>query len=287
MRHPSLLGYELLWRWIFGVPALIILAHQAYRIWLLVPQTTLVQLQTVAYDPVQASIVLAALFESLGPSVLAVLKWMLPLYIIAWSMFSGAGRWLVLRRLARLRPELLPPPRARQALRLVMFQALRIIGLVAAFLIAYLCIREAAAFAFSNSEKPNLVFYMAAVIISVLAVFTVWAFVSWIINLAPLLLVREQTTATRAIMESVRAGRTLTGKLTEINLVLGIVKLASLVLAMVFSSIPIPFESATTPEQIHAWWAIVTVAYIIANELFQVVRVVASLEMVEHYRPAS
>ena len=43
-------------------------------------------------------------------------------------------------------------------------------------------------------------------------------------------------------------------KLVEINLVMGIVKIALMVLALVFSACPLPFESVATPEFLTWWW---------------------------------
>ncbi len=69
------------------------------------------------------------------------------------------------------------------------------------------------------------------------------------------------------------------GKLVEINLVMGIVKIALIVLAMVFSATPLPFESVTTPEFLMWWWAGVTVLYLLASDFFHVARQVAYLQL--------
>ena len=45
------------------------------------------------------------------------------------------------------------------------------------------------------------------------------------------------------------------GKLIEINLVMGIVKIALLVLAMVFSACPLPFSSVETQTFLACWWS--------------------------------
>jgi hypothetical protein len=281
LHHPSILGYELLWRWTFGIPALWIALHQVLLLWDLVPQGTWLRLQAAAYDPVQASVILVALADSLTPTVLQILQWMLPTFLVAWAVVSGLGRWLVLRRLAAFRQDLLPrSPAPLQAVQLILFQALRIAGLSAIVAACYGCIHLAAGAAFAETENPNLVFYFAAVIISVLSAFTAWALISWTVTLAPLLLVRDRKGIAAAFALGVRPGRNVTGKLTEINLVLGIVKLALLVLAMVFSAIPLPFESATTPHELHTWWAMVTIAYLVVNAFFQVGRLVATLESV-------
>jgi len=78
----------------------------------------------------------------------------------------------------------------------------------------------------------------------------------------------------------------LRGKLVEINLVMGIVKIALIVLAMVFSACPLPFESVTTPEFLAWWWAGVTVLYLVASDFFHVARLVGYLELWRTYESA-
>jgi hypothetical protein len=62
-----------------------------------------------------------------------------------------------------------------------------------------------------------------------------------------------------------------------VNLVLGIVKIALIVLAMVFSATPVPFSSVTTPEFLMWWWAGVVVLYLIGSDFFHVTRLMAYL----------
>jgi len=284
-RNPSLLGYELLWRWAFGIPAVWIGWQQALHIWSLIPPEQWAQLEIVQGDPVKASAVLAVISQALLPTIADILRWLVPTLIIAWSIVSGFGRWLLLRRLAVLRPDLVPPERVRgHATRLIVFQAARILGLAAAFVAVFFCIRAGAHSALADPDSPNLVLYFVIVIVSGLGVFTVWALLSWAVTVAPLLSLLEGKGVLASLRGSWRLGKSLTSKLVEMNLVLGIVKLALLVLAMVFSAIPLPFQDATTPGQLHVWWAIVTVVYFIANDFFQIARVVA---MIQFYRAAA
>ena len=75
----------------------------------------------------------------------------------------------------------------------------------------------------------------------------------------------------------------LKSKLVEINLVMGIVKIALIVLAMVFSATPLPFESVTTPEFLMWWWVGVTVLYFLGSDFFHVARQVAYLQLWRAY----
>jgi hypothetical protein len=61
----------------------------------------------------------------------------------------------------------------------------------------------------------------------------------------------------------------------EINLVMGIVKIALVVLAMVFSACPLPFESIATPDFMAHGYIAVGVWYLVASDFFHVVRLAA------------
>jgi hypothetical protein len=78
-----------------------------------------------------------------------------------------------------------------------------------------------------------------------------WALVSWALSIAPLLMLLEGRSAHSALGQSLRLGKTFTGKLVEINLVMGIVKLALIVLAMVLSAAPLPFSDQLGPDALH------------------------------------
>ncbi len=64
---------------------------------------------------------------------------------------------------------------------------------------------------------------------------------SWVISVAPLLAMRRGLGAVASLQAALRLGAVKT-KLVEINLVMGIVKIALLVLAMVFSASPLPLR---------------------------------------------
>jgi hypothetical protein len=75
----------------------------------------------------------------------------------------------------------------------------------------------------------------------------------------------------------------LKSKLMEINLVMGIVKIALIVLAMVLSACPLPFEAVATPEFMFLWSVGVSVIYFVASDFFHVARLVAYLELWRAY----
>ena len=87
-------------------------------------------------------------------------------------------------------------------------------------------------------------------------------------------MVAEDRSLPSALAAGVRQGR-LTMQLVEINLVLGIVKLALIVLAMVFSAIPLPFEAQMSGAVLHLWYVVVAIWYLAASDFFQIARLAA------------
>jgi hypothetical protein len=170
---------------------------------------------------------------------------------------------------------------------MIALQLLRVVALCAAFASWFMAIRGAANFSLANASasgdaqgEPNLVLYCALVIILSLGIFTVWALASWVFSMAPLLALLEGRSVVGSLARSLRLGP-LKGKLVEINLVMGIAKIALVVLAMVFSATPLPFEDVVHGAALYAWWAAVTVLYLVASDFFQVARVVAFVELWE------
>ena len=210
------------------------------------------------------------------PNVSAVLRWLLPVAGLAWVVASALGRGLVLKRMQpslRFRPfEMI----ALQAAWLALFTAtcwgwFRSISWVAATHI-------------TSAGEPDLIGYSMWVIFLSLGFFTAWALVSWPFSIAPLLMLLEGRSALSSLSESLRLGKAFTAKLVEINLVMGIVKLALFVLAMVLSAAPLPFSDQLGTNALHVLWAVATVCYLVASDYFQVVRLKGFLEFWKMFR---
>jgi hypothetical protein len=276
-KRPALLERELLWRWGFGIPAAAILYHQGARIAASVSlnQENLPNLSLS--DPLAAGQQLTVAAAALTPSLVWAALWLGPLLAVAWAVVSGLGRSAVLQRL---------DPALRSApLTLVLLQLLRISALVAVCVGWYRAISWAADTTLSGAD-PNLVAWSAWVICLSLGIFVLWALLSWIFSIAPLLAMLQGTGVVGSLAHSLRQGP-LTAKLIEVNLVLGIVRLALIVLALVFSAIPLPFEADMTGTALYAWWAVVTLFYLVASDFFQVVRLAAFVQFWRLYHPDS
>ncbi len=272
-RRPSLLGWELLWRWAFGVPALLLLYQQGARIVASAPLGPEGLSSISLNDPVQAGQQLTLVAAALSPRVEHTALWLGPLLILAWAVISGLGRTAVLQRLdAALRPA---------PFTLILLQLLRMTALAAVCVGWYRAVQWAAE-ATLDAADPNLVAYSAWIISLSLGMFFLWALMSWVFFLAPLLAMLEGTGVLRSLARSFRPGA-VTGKLVEVNLVLGIVRLALIVLAMVFSAIPLPFEVNMTGTALYLWWAAVTLWYLVASDFFQVARLAAFVQFWKVY----
>jgi hypothetical protein len=281
--RPSLVALELLWRWFYGIPLSALLFFTGLRIW---AQTAQPIRATGLFDfslqfPMNGALSIAETWEILRAPLLHAAAWIVPLAVLFGSIASGLGRNLVLRRLD---PQLPWRPSVSIAL-----QFLRIAALCLTFALWWIAIQWAASVALAGATatdsaqgEPNLVLYCALVIVFSLGIFTIWALLSWIFSIAPLLAILERRSLASSLARSFRLGP-LRGKLVEINLVMGVVKLALIVLAMVFSATPLPFESVVNGAPLYAWWAAVTVLYLIASDFFQVARIVAFVELWKLY----
>jgi hypothetical protein len=273
-RRPSLTALEVLWRWAYGIPALLVLWYAGQKILRETPVDFAALRNMTVVDPIGAAATLAKGMEVLLPAVLRVALWLAPVMVVVWVVVSAIGRTVVLRRVdGRLH---------RRVGTLIVLQAVRVVALLGSFVVWFWCMERVAELTVTGpvtaGGEPNLVGYFSLVIVATLGLFTLWAVVSWALSVAPLLAMLKGLGVGGSLAAAFRLGP-LKSKLVEINLVMGIVKLALIVLAMVFSATPLPFESVTTPEFLLLWWVGVTVLYFLGSDFFHVARQVAYLQL--------
>jgi hypothetical protein len=277
-RRPSLTALEVLWRWAYGIPALLVLRYEGLKIL----QETSVDYAALrsmtVLDPMGAAGTVAKALMALLPPVLSVALWLAPLLVVVWVVVSSVGRTVVMRRVdGRLHARLGT---------LIVLQSMRVVALLGSFLVWFWGMEWAAGVMvtgpIASGGEPNLVGYFALVIVGTLGLFTLWAAVSWALAVAPLLAMLRGLGVGGSLAAAFRVGP-LRSKLVEINLVMGIVKIALIVLALVFSASPLPFESVTTPEFLFWWWVVVTGVYFVASDFFHVARQVAYLQLWRAY----
>jgi hypothetical protein len=286
-QRPGLTGLEVLWRWVIGVPALGLIGSRAKAI-LAAHTAGTSELSRLGLDhallsdpvgaltanPMGAVDKLTGAISLLLPDVIKSAVWMAPVLLVAWILVSSIGRTVVLRRVdARLvaRPGIL-----------MCLQAIRMAALAGTLALWWGSIQTTARVAVTDpiaaGQEPNLVLYCALAIVSTLGLFTLWAVVSWVFSVAPLLTMLRGLGAGASLKAAFRLGP-VKAKLVEINLVMGIVKIALIVLALVFSASPLPFETVATEGFLLWWWAAVTVLYLVGSDFFHVVRLVAYLDL--------
>ncbi len=282
-QHPMLTLIEVAWRWAFGIPALWLVYTQAMRVFNSVPwratrvaDITVNQLLT---DPMAASSTIARFAEVVGPGLYHAAAWLAPVLLAAWAVVSGAGRTAVLKRMdsaLQARPGTL-----------VILQLLRVLPLAAAAAAWWFGLCALATWSIlqpvAAGQDPNMMLYVGGAIVLTLALFVLSALAGWVFSIAPLLAMIHGSGPVQSVRDALRIGNLRNG-LIEINLVLGIVKIALLVLAMVFSACPLPFQSVMTDQFLFWWNVAVLIWYILASDFFHVARLSSYLRLWQQTR---
>jgi hypothetical protein len=267
-QRPSLTLLEIAWRWTFGIPALLLIFWLGRGILL---RTSLdgTGIESIAFtDPMGAAVACHAAMERLLPPIIAVAWWLVPVLAGAWAVVSGIGRTLVVSRMT------FSSGLARTGT-VILLHLVRLVALAVSLAVWFGALRYASNTAITAplmaGGEPNLVLYFAIVIVASLGLFVLWGVVSWVFFAAPVLAVAEGLGLAASLRAAVQR-RGLRAPMVEINLVMGIVKIALVVLAMVFSATPLPFESIATPEFMDWWYVGVAVWYCVASDFFHVAR---------------
>jgi len=277
-RRPSLAGLEIGWRWLVGVIALCVggIAFESYGIGFGVDLVGL--RSTSVFQPVAAIASLNAVAEALWRYAAPMLRWLVPAVIMFWLGVAALGRTMVLRRLdGALQPRRL---------------AMLVLGTLRAGLLAVVwglwlygvgvAVRVSITGPASRQAEPSVVLFCAMLIVGTLGLYVLWGALSWPLYLAPLLAMQLGLGPAGALKAAFRSGP-VRGKLIEINLVMNIVRIALIVLAMVFSASPLPFSSVETQTFLNCWWGGVGLVYLGMSDYFHVVRSAAYLSLWRAY----
>jgi hypothetical protein len=276
IRRPLLTLLEVLWRWIVGVPFLYACRQQGLKLLAQYPLRSSGFNSLDTQNPWVAAVQLVGVWNYYAPHVLAILNWLVPLGAVAWIVASGLGRSLVLRRMV--------PGQRWRPLSMIMLQGAWALLFAAAVFGWFRSMQWAAATHIAIAGEPDLIGYFIWAIFLTLGFFTAFALASWAFSVAPVLMLLECCSSVSALGRGFRLGKRFTSKLTEINLVMGIVKLALMVVAMVFSAAPLPFSDELGPDAMHFVVAASVVFYLVANDFFQVVRLKAFVEFWKVFR---
>lgn len=280
LERPLLIAIEIGWRWLFGIPLLVVCWRQAQRVLIALPPEDAGLKDVDGQNPWVAAVQLAHAWSMYQPHVVAVLRWLLPAAGLVWIVISGLGRSLILNHLCSSFEKRLP----FRPVAIMVLQAVWLAIFGGACWCWYRSVGWAASTHITVNSEPDLIGYAIWVILLSLGLFTAWALVSWAVTIAPLIVLLEKRSALSALGLSLRLGKAFTGKLIEINLVMGIVKLALIVLAMVFSAAPLPFSDQLGADAMHVVWACSAIFFLVASDYFQVVRLKGFFEFWRIYR---
>ena len=292
--HPSLVLIEIAWRWLFGIPFLYVLWVQAQQILAQIPPASAGLDRLETQNPWLSSVLLAEAISRYEPSVVAMLHWLVPSGVVGWAIVSGIGRMLVLMRMSALDPipDRFPGPSGFRFLPSLLpymaLQALWMHALLVCFWCWFHAVGWASATYITAVSPPDLEVYLCWLIFISLGIYTTWAMLSWVLAVAPLLMILEgdlrPAAAVRALGRSFSLGKALSGKLMEVGLVLAIVKIMLIVLDMVLSAAPLPFADEFGPGALHVLYVLVAILFLMANDYFHVVRLRSYVALWQHYR---
>jgi hypothetical protein len=280
-KRPVLTLIEVAWRGLVGIPVLWVLWQQWQKILAAYPLEASGFNSIDAQNPWVATTQFANVWAYYAPHVAQMLVWLVPAAMVAWVVVSGVGRNVVLMRLEE---QNLGKGIPFRPLSMMVLQGAWAVLLALVLWGWVWSMRWVAAAYLQAAGEPNLIgFFVWAIFLS-LGFFAGFALLSWPFAIAPHLLLLEDRSALSSLGQAFRLGKGFTSKLVEINLVMGIVKLALIVLAMVLSSAPLPFSDELGSTALHVVTAGALVLYLVANDYFQVVRLKAFVEFWRVFR---
>ena len=126
-KRPSLTALEVLWRWAYGIPALLVLRYEALKILRETPVDVAALRNMTVLDPMGSAATMAKAMMVLLPPVLRLAMWLAPLMVVVWVLVSSVGRTVVMRRVdGRLHTRLGT---------LIVLQAVRVVALLGSFVV--------------------------------------------------------------------------------------------------------------------------------------------------------
>jgi len=284
--HPSLVLIEIGWRWLLGVPFLMVAWAQAQLILARIPPSSVGLDRLDLQNPWLTSVLLANAISRYEPAVGEVLRWLLPAGVLVWAIVSGLGRTALLVRMNSISPVTARPASVwlRRLPAYIVLQGLWMLALLGCLWLWYRSVGWASATHITVGAQPDLVGYLCWLIFLSLGLYVLWALLSWTLAIAPVLLFLEGSVGSPwgALRRSFSLGKSLSGKLMEVSLVLAIVKIMLIVLDMVFSAAPLPFADQFGPDALHVLYVLVFIVFLIANDYFHVIRLRSFIELWRH-----
>lgn len=268
--RASLTAIEVGWRWLFGIPFLLFLAHELKLIIHELPPVQFGLNNLDPNDPWRIAKQLSEAWRAYLPLFAAHATWFLPLAALGWILLSAVGRSLLFARME--------PGRKWRPFAFIAIQAVQLAAFSVVLLFWWHMMGVIAAENLYIEGEPNLVGYLISTVLLTLGTYVAWALVSWPVLVAPVLVVLEGLSPWGAIAQGFHLGKIVSSKLVEINLVMGIVRLAMMVLASVLSAAPLPFGEQLGNSSLQTITVIAVLFNFVGNDYFQVVRLKSFIE---------
>jgi hypothetical protein len=264
LRHPAVVALEVGWRWLFGIPFLLVCWSRLQHVLTILSPEASGLTSINAQNPWIAAGELSRAWRQYQPLIVNELRSIVPIAVLAWILVSAIGRNLALKAAE-------PRIRFRPAAMLLLQTAWLIVfaGICCGW---FWSVHTVASTHFTRGNEPDLIGFAIWLIFLSLGFFTIWALLGWIVSVAPVLMLLEDRSAPSALGRAFKLGRPFTSELFEIGMVMGIVNLALVVVAMVLSAAPLPFSDQLGSDALHVVWAGATIFYLIAHDYFQIVR---------------
>ena len=268
--NPRLALIEVVWRWSFGLAAMLVLLQACVSILHRVTISDAEWAVLRGFDPYKMANTVAALVVNYGKLLSLVLAVLLSALAFLWMIAATWGRAATLKILRG----------SGSVAAVAGLNLLRIFLLLAALAVAVLTTAGAAMLAthFSaDPEEPNVLVYFSIVILVLPIIVILWAALNWVLSLAPLFVAREQgVLATLAVtFRSLRAQRRA---YWSVSGVYGTIRGAGLLVVIVFG---LALAAAGEDKIILALLLALLLLYFLFADLLYVARLAAYLQVIE------
>jgi hypothetical protein len=260
---------EVLWRWSFGVIAVLVLFFSGIMLLGSVPVTDSASNTWRSHDPAMMALVALHVVHMLGnKAVVAVI--VLPISIaLLWAVLAALGRSVTVKR---LRPGVMP----------LRFSSLLALHCLRAFIawLAFLALGAAIGVEIwiaIRSAKPDLFLFYVMVIPSIFAFGGVWLAVNWRLSLVGIFGINGESLG-GAMHRERRVVGAQRADFAGTSFVFLLLRLVALLIA--FAAIGIPSGMLkTSPQAYSAWVAVVLLAYFAAGDFLYVFRMASYLAL--------
>lgn len=278
-RQPALVLGEIMWRWIFGLVATLVLAF-SFLIYLSTIQVPSAAIWLMATrQPALVTGALIHMFRGSGWAAVKITLVGLPALSLVWIFLASLGRTATIQPM--LTPEseeptaparaLWPRLRGLNFLRLSVWFAANVAGAGALTL---------AIISTANSRHPVALALLIFVILT-LAVLSVWSLLNWLLSLAAIFVVRDQADTFGALSSAVDLLRRRFGALMGTSAAWGAARSVAFIAAGFFALAVLSLASDVPPGYVLIGLLLITLAYLAFADLLYVGRLASYLAIIE------